>query len=118
MSSRYTPMQCVIGYISPYLSIPPVLPTRAIRMNIITFTAIDIERNLLVQDVVREVPVQHFVPQPRGAFEYAKAFWRGFMAVVRDPSELGSQVAKGTAYAAGSLAFGGLVWLIKKCVAN
>ena len=87
-------------------------------MNTTTFTAIDIERSLFIQDVVLEAPVPHAVPQPRGAVEYAKAFWRGFMAVVRDPSELGSQVAKGTAYAAGSLAFGGLVWLIKKCVAN
>ena len=83
-------------------------------MSTTTFTAIDIERSLTIQDVVRATPAPPAELQPRGAVEYTRTFWRGFMEVVRDPTELGSQAAKGVAYAAGSLAFGGLFWLIKK----
>ena len=83
-------------------------------MSTTTYTAITIERSLTIQDVVPEAPALHAEPQPGGVVEYARTFWRGFMEVVRDPAELGSQAAKGAAYAAGSLAFGGLVWLIKK----
>ena len=83
-------------------------------MSTTTFTAIDIERNLIIQGVVREAPAPPAAPQPCGAVEYAQKFWRGFMRVVRNPAELGSEAAKGVAYAAGSLVFGGLVWLIKR----
>ena len=83
-------------------------------MSTTTHTAINLERILIIQIVDREAPAPPAAPQPRGAVEYAQMFWRGFMWVERDPAELRCRAAKGVAYAAGSLVFGELVWLIKR----